>query len=61
MQVYTWDAIIDGLQIDLDENFIYETEKTHQRIRKRCRLRDLETIRVLDQNPSYSKPIIYQN
>jgi hypothetical protein len=42
---YTWDGIISGLSVELDEKYIYEVEKSEKRVRKRCLLKDLEMIR----------------
>lgn len=45
----TWNSLIPGLSLEVDENFIYEVEKEGNRVRKRCLLRDLETISIFDQ------------
>ena len=33
---YTWDGIINGLIIELDENNIYKVDKVANKVRKRC-------------------------
>ena len=55
VSAFTWDGLIGNLKSELDENFIYEVEKGEKRVRKKCLLKDLEMIRVVDQVPYYSK------
>lgn len=45
-------------QIELDESFIYEVEKESMRVRKRCLLKDLEFIHIIDKNSKFSNILI---
>lgn len=46
---YTWDGVVTGLSIEIDETYIYEVDKKLNKVRKRCLLKDLEMIRINDK------------
>ncbi len=46
---YTWDGLVQGLEIQIDETHIFEVDKKLDKIRKKCLLKDLEMIRINDK------------
>jgi len=45
------------LAVEVDENYVYEVDKDTKMVRKRCSLKDLEIIRIVDMNQNYSNDI----
>lgn len=60
VQVNTWDGVITGVQVEIDENYIYEVDKASKRVRKRCLLKDLEMIRIQNKQPLYNLVLLFK-